>query len=123
MAAAPGDDDPLDRRLAHAAGLALAPVNPVLELEETFFAIGIHVVGNAGAAQLDGFFQNCFQGLMQAPKLVSGERGSAATGPNAGSEQSFIGVDVSHPAQQALIEQRALDRSLASVEQGGEILK
>src|SRR5580693_9507799 len=44
VAAAPGNHDALDRRLADQAGLALAAVNAMLQLEKTFFAVGINVV-------------------------------------------------------------------------------
>ena len=46
MAAAPGNDDALDCSFAHQAGLALASVNPMLQLEESFLAFGIDVIRN-----------------------------------------------------------------------------
>ena len=58
MAAAARDHDSLDRRLANQARFAFAAVDPVLQLKEPFFAIGIHVVGNRRAAQRDGFLQH-----------------------------------------------------------------
>ena len=56
MAATPRYDDALDRSLAHQARFALAPIHSVFQLKEPFFAIGIDVVGNAGAAKPDRFF-------------------------------------------------------------------
>jgi hypothetical protein len=44
VAAASGDDDAFDGRLANQAGLALAAVDAVLQLEEPFFAVGVNVV-------------------------------------------------------------------------------
>jgi hypothetical protein len=44
MAAAPGNYDAPNRSFADAAGLAFASVNPMLQLEESFFSIGIHVI-------------------------------------------------------------------------------
>ena len=58
MAATAGDDDSLDRSLADEAGLAFAAVDAVLELEESFFAVGIHVVGDGGAAECNRFLQH-----------------------------------------------------------------
>jgi len=56
MAAAPRDHDALDTSLADQARFALAAVNSVLQLKESFFAIGIDVVGNAGTAKSDCLF-------------------------------------------------------------------
>jgi hypothetical protein len=46
MAAAPGNDHALDWSFAHPAGLAFPPVNPVPELEESFFSVGIDIIRN-----------------------------------------------------------------------------
>ena len=46
VAAASGNHDAFDRSFADEARLAFAAVDTVLQLEETFFAIGIDVVGN-----------------------------------------------------------------------------
>jgi hypothetical protein len=46
MTAAPGDDHPLDGRLAYQARLPFSPINPMLQLKETFLAVRVHVVGN-----------------------------------------------------------------------------
>ena len=46
MAAAARDHYSLDRSLTDEARLAFASVNPMLELEESFFAIGVHVIGD-----------------------------------------------------------------------------
>ena len=56
MAAAPRYDDALDTSLANQARFAIAPIHSVFQLKEPFFAIGIDVVGNAGATKADCFF-------------------------------------------------------------------
>jgi hypothetical protein len=56
VAAAASDYDALDRHLADQTGLSFAAVDAVLELEESFFAIGVDVVGDGGATKGDGFF-------------------------------------------------------------------
>ena len=43
---------------ADAAGLVLAGVDAVLELEEAGYAFGVDVVGDGGAAELDGAFED-----------------------------------------------------------------
>jgi hypothetical protein len=44
VAAAAGNYDALDRSLADQAGLALAAVDTVLQLEEAFCAVGIDII-------------------------------------------------------------------------------
>src|SRR5580693_5408565 len=58
VAAAAGDYDAFDGRLANQAGLGFAAVDAVLQLEETFFAVGIHIVRDGGAAQGNCFSKN-----------------------------------------------------------------
>ena len=54
MGTAPSNRDPLDRRLAGAAGLTGALVYVVLQLEEAAHAVRIDVVGYRGTAEADG---------------------------------------------------------------------
>jgi hypothetical protein len=58
MAAAASDDDAFNGSLADETWFAFASINPVLELEETFFSIRVNVIGNAGTAEPDGFSEN-----------------------------------------------------------------
>jgi hypothetical protein len=44
VAAAAGNHDTFDGRLADQAGLAFAAVDAVLQLEETFFAVGVYII-------------------------------------------------------------------------------
>ncbi len=60
VAAAAGDDDPFDGGFAGQTGVAFAAVDAMLELEESFVAVGVDVVGDGGAAQGDRFFENFF---------------------------------------------------------------
>jgi hypothetical protein len=74
VAAATRDHDSLDESLAHQAGLAFAAVNSMLQLKETLFAIGIHVIGNARTSQANGVIQNLLQFGVQAFELALSER-------------------------------------------------
>jgi hypothetical protein len=73
MAAAAGDYDPFDGRFADQAGLGLAAVDPMLELEESFFAIGVNVVGDGGTAKGNRFFQDFFYRDEELCQLVAGD--------------------------------------------------
>src|SRR5438445_8215811 len=83
VAAAAGDDDSFDGRLADETGLGLAAVHPVLELEESFFAIGVHIVRDGRASEGNCFSQNLFQRQEEFAHLVAGDGGSTAAGSKA----------------------------------------
>lgn len=53
MTAAAGEHDTADCRSAYQARLTFAAINSMLELEESFFSIGIHIVGNRRSTQRD----------------------------------------------------------------------
>ena len=71
VTAATGDNNPLDWSFAHQARFALTAVDPVLQLEEAFLAVGIHVVANGRAAQRDSFVENFLQRSMQLAQLLT----------------------------------------------------
>ena len=58
----------------------------------------------------------------QAGELVAVNAGGAAAGANSCAEQGLIRINVSHSAQQLLVEQRALDRSLTAAKQFEEAI-
>jgi len=58
MAAASRNYDPLNWSFADDAGFAFPSINSVLELKKTFFAIGVHVVGNTRTTEPNGLSQN-----------------------------------------------------------------
>ena len=55
MAAASRDDDPLDRPFTDEARFALPTVHPMLQLEKSFFAVGVNVVTDRRATKRDSF--------------------------------------------------------------------
>src|SRR5579864_985859 len=86
VAAAPGDHDALDRRLADEAGLAFAAINAVLELEEACFAVGVDVVGDRRPSQGDRLFEHLFDRGMQLGKLFARDGCGSPARPDAGAE-------------------------------------
>src|ERR1043166_5145336 len=112
MRTASGDHYALDRSLASQARLGGAHVDAMLELEESFFPVGIDIVGYGGAACFDRFLQNFTHGRIKSAKLVAGDGMRAAPGTDAGAKERFVGIDVADSAEKFLIQQRALDGSL-----------
>src|SRR5579864_3667767 len=79
MAAASGDHDSLDGRLADKTGLGFAAIDAVLELEESFLAIGVHIVGDGRAAERNRFFEHFFHGQVELAESLARNARSAAT--------------------------------------------
>src|ERR1700733_14467208 len=123
MAAASSQHHSLHRSLANQARLAFAPIDAVLQLEETLLAVGVNVVGNRRSTQRNRLAQNL---LHRKEKLVppsKSNRGRSTPRPNPGAKQSLVRVDVAHAPQQFLIQQRALDRRLPPAEQSDKIFQ
>jgi hypothetical protein len=66
VAAAPSNHYALNRSLANPARLAFPSVDPVLQLKESFLAVGIDIIRNGRAAQLDGLFKHFLDGGVEA---------------------------------------------------------
>ena len=55
-------------------GLAFAAVDAVLQLEKSFFAVGIDVVRDRRTSERDRFLQNFFEELVQFLQLIARDR-------------------------------------------------
>lgn len=86
VGAAASDEEALDGGAAGEAGLAGAEVDAVLELEEAADAIGVDVVGDGGAAELDGVGEDVDESLAEADEFGVGEASGVAAGTDAGAE-------------------------------------
>ena len=70
---AAGEGELAERGLAVEAELAGAAVDLVFELEEAADAVGVDVVGDGGATELDGVGEDLLQRGVEAVKLGAGE--------------------------------------------------
>jgi hypothetical protein len=122
VCASAGDDNPSNRRVAMAAWLPGAHVDAVLELKETAHAIGVDVVAHRRAAELDCVFEHGAQSKTQPLQFGFGQPASAAAGPDSGTEEAFVRVDVADTCKQRLVEQRRFDGELAASKQGGKVI-
>ncbi len=121
MGAATAYDDLLDQRCADAAGLALAGVDQVLELEEAGDAVRVDVVGDGGAAELDGAVKHGLKRGVEAAELGAGEAGGLTARADAGASKGLVGVDVADAVEKRLVEQGGLDGGFAAAEESGEV--
>jgi len=114
VSAAASDYDALDGGLAGPAGLAGTGVDAVVKLEETGNTVGVNVIRDGGATELDGLFENLLQGGAQVGEFVAREASGVAAGADAGVVQGLVGVDVADAVEKGLVEKRSLDRGLAA---------
>jgi hypothetical protein len=116
VAAAAGYDGAAYSCSAAETLFAGALVNAVAKLKFAALAIGIHVIGNGRAAQANRLQQYCADGSVETAKLAGLERGSQMRGMNARSPETFVRVDVSHAAEDSLVEQERFDAGTASTQ-------
>src|SRR5262249_37474632 len=115
--------DALDGRAADATRLAGAVVDGVVHLEEAGLAVGVDVVGDRAAAELDGMFEHAPHGGAQALELLAAQAAGAPARANAGLKDHLAGVDVAHPAERALIHQQILDRHAPAAHQRAPLVE
>ncbi len=123
MAAAPANNYPLDWTFTYQASLPFTPVNPMLELEKTLFAVGIDVIGNGRSPQSNSLAKHRLHCVIQPFEILTSERCGPATRSNSGAEKRFVSVDIAHSTQEFLIQQSAFDRSFAPSEKIGKLIK
>ena len=116
-----GQKNTSDWLLALAAGLALSPINAVLQLEKSLDACCVHIIRDRGTAQIDGPPQNPLQGQPKLFKLSLSQPAGCTPWADSGMKQAFVGVDVTRPGQQRLVQQSRLDREFAAVEEGSKL--
>ena len=123
MAAAATEHDPAYRCPAYQARLCFTSVNAVLQLEESFFSAGIHIIGNRGATERNRLQQNFLNSGVQLAQPLARNRRRSPSGTDAGAKQRLIGINVAYATQKFLIQQRALDGSLASAKKFDELVR
>ena len=87
MTAASGQYNAPDCGPARQAPLSLAAINSMLELEESFFSIRVHVVGNRRSAERDRLAQHFPHRSVQLAQLLPRDSGDPPAGTNASTKQ------------------------------------
>ena len=86
-------------------------------------SVGVDVVGDGGAAELDGVGEDFDEGGAEAGEFGAGEAAGLAAGADAGAEEALVGVDVADAVEQGLVEQGGFDGGLAVAEEGDEVFE
>jgi hypothetical protein len=111
----------LDGCAATPTRLAGALVHAMLQLEEAAHAVGIDIIGHGRPAETNGMAEHLTQ---REPKpAVFGDRNAmcAPARPDARAKKALVGINVAHPGEQRLVEERGLDGHAAAVEESGEL--
>lgn len=113
---------PANRRSADQAGKLRALVDLMLQLKEPARAVGIDIIGHGRSAQGDCLAEHLLQTLAKTIHALPAKAGRSAAGPDAGAEEALIGIDVAHPLQTGLIEQRGFDRGSRAGKESGKFV-
>src|SRR5262245_59380287 len=113
MSAALSDDHAFDECPAAAARLALLVIDAHMVIIVARLAPEIAVIVEGGATVFDTQGERRDNAFVQLVDLVRGKAVCTAQGMNTSGEECFIGINVTHPCHDALIEQGLLDTRLA----------
>jgi len=106
---AAGDNQTLDRRLAAAAGLALAVVHPVTHLKPAGSIVGIAIVADARSAGPDCLREDRPDCPVETPNLPVAEAIRPCGRVNPCPVQRLVAVDVANAPEDPLVEQQGFD--------------
>ena len=110
-----------NRARACDACLAGAPVDQELALEPARLAADLRVIPEGGAARPDGGGQDRAKPRRQSLGTAGADGAGAPARADPGPEQGLAGVDVPDPRDDALIEQRRLDRGRPPAEDRAQL--
>src|SRR5262249_3022258 len=109
MAAPPGDHHSFDSRAAAETIFPFATVHSMALLIVSLEPFRLKKIEDGRTAHADRLPQNLLQFLSQSGRFLWLQSRAGFCGMNARGPQAFVGIDISHPAQNALIEQQRLD--------------
>lgn len=109
MGGTAGETDSLQATPAASARLAFPPVDLQAVLESAAQAAAADVIADRRATGLDRPPEHPVEGTMQLPDLTVGQVPARAQGADPGGEEGFIGVNVPHPGDDALVQQQGFD--------------
>jgi hypothetical protein len=93
----------------------------MLQLEEAFHPSRIHIVRNGRATHGYRLAEYGLQGGVQTVQLCPFEVLRHPAGPDAGAEETFVGINVSYSVEQFLVQQGSFDGGAAGTEEAGEV--
>src|SRR5208282_152898 len=123
IAAAPRHDHALNSRLAAKARFPLSSIRSMMPLIFSRLAFRVKKVRDRGSAHHNRPLQDALQRAVQFFHLLLPQPRSQPHRMDPGFPQALIGVDVSHAAQNPLIQQQRLDSCTLSTDSRRELLQ
>src|SRR4051812_32121361 len=105
-----------DRAAAALARLSFAAVDAELRLHPAFAAVGEPVVAERRALASDAELERGADRLVQAANLGGPQRQRRPQRVDLGAPEGLVDVDVPHPGERPLVEERGLHRCAAPAE-------
>src|SRR5690348_473708 len=106
-----------------AARIAFAAVHVIVELEVPRLARRIDVVAQRAAALGDGFGEHVAHRVDEAREARLRKPAGGHGGPDAGTEQRFVGVDVADADDEVIVHERLLDRDAAPARDAPQVIR
>ena len=103
VCAAAGGDNALNGVATAGAGFALATVYSEESLKGTRGAAGILIVADSSATTGNPRSQNSTDSPVKFTALFFGKGRNAAAGVNSAAKETFIGIDIAHAGDKALV--------------------
>jgi hypothetical protein len=94
----------------------------MLELEETFYASRIHIIGDGRAAKRNCLPKDALQAGVKAIKFCPLQVVSHPAGPDPCPEKTLVSINIPHAMQELLIEQGSFDGCATRPEKRGELV-
>ena len=123
MSASTGDNDASNQSAAVPARLIRSLVDTVLQLKEAPDTLGIDIVGDRRAAEPYCVGQDFSKRHSKLFQFRSSQAPCAPSRPDACMKETLVGVDVSYPGKEGLIQQCCLNCQLPSVEELCKLLR
>ena len=123
MRTALSDNDPADGSPAGGTGFAGTLIDAVADLEKSFSALGVHVVGDRRTSSGNGFGEHGDDGVVELAGAFAADALGERLRMNAGAEKGFVGVDIADAAEESLVEKQRLDARFVRSEGRGELIE
>ena len=103
--------------------LSSTAINLMQQLKLSRASLGIHIIGDGGAAPLNGELQNFPYSLIKSEGALPGQPGGPNSRMNACVKESFIRIDVADPAQKMLVQQKTLQHGAPGAKELKKVCK
>jgi len=121
MGRASAKDDSRDGRAANDARLSLAIVDLMDILEASGLAVRVAIIPKRAAAMADGAIEDGLDASVQSGDLRRGKLIGRDARVDAGGEEGFVGINITHSGEYLLIQKCGFNRAAGFCKLAGEL--